>query len=82
MASKYKFYPETDIFILSEEEKFLKSDLLIYFSCLRGANMLKVLFGSSIGLLSIATVIGATVVVAFWAYFLIKHQDKKYLDHD
>lgn len=44
--------------------------------------MLKVLLGSSIGLMSIATVIGATIVVAFWAYFLIRHQDKKYLDHE
>lgn len=44
--------------------------------------MLKVLLGSSTGLLTIATVIGATVVVVFWVYFLIKHQDKKYIDHE
>lgn len=43
--------------------------------------MLKILFGSTIGIMSILTVIGAIVVVAYWLYFLVKHQDGKYLDH-
>lgn len=38
--------------------------------------MLKVLFGSSIGILSIVTVVGATVVIGFWLYFIFKkHED-------
>lgn len=43
--------------------------------------MLKVLFGSSIGIMSVLTIIGAIVIVAFWAAYWIKHQNKKYLDH-
>lgn len=43
--------------------------------------MLKVLFGSSIGLMSVLTIVGAIVVVAFWAIYWLRHQDKKYLDH-
>jgi hypothetical protein len=38
--------------------------------------MLKVLFGSTIGILSIVTVVGATVVVVFWAYYLYKKSAK------
>ncbi|MBI5330118.1 MAG: DUF3149 domain-containing protein [Betaproteobacteria bacterium] len=34
--------------------------------------MLKVLFGSSIGILSIITVVGAIVVVAGWSYWMYK----------
>jgi len=38
--------------------------------------MLKVLFGSSIGIMSIVTVVGATVVIAYWLYFIFKkHED-------
>lgn len=44
--------------------------------------MLKVLFGSTTGIMSIATIVGATIVVVFWAYYLIKHQDKKYIDQE
>ncbi|MCX7628350.1 MAG: DUF3149 domain-containing protein [Methylophilaceae bacterium] len=38
--------------------------------------MLEVLFGSSVGILSIITVVGATAVVTFWLYFTFKkHED-------
>ena len=43
--------------------------------------MLEVLFGSSIGILSIITIIGAIVIVGFWFAYWVKHQDRKYLDH-
>lgn len=43
--------------------------------------MLKILFGSSIGIMSVLTIVGAIVVVAFWVAYWIKHQDKNYLDH-
>jgi hypothetical protein len=38
--------------------------------------MLKVLLGSTIGILSIVTVVGAIVVVAFWSYFVYKKATK------
>jgi hypothetical protein len=34
--------------------------------------MLNVLFGSTIGILSIITVVGAIVVVSFWSYYVYK----------
>lgn len=34
--------------------------------------MLKILFGSSIGILSIVTVVGAIVVVVFWTWYMYK----------
>lgn len=38
--------------------------------------MLKVLFGTPVGILSILTVIGATAVVSYWLYFTFKkHED-------
>lgn len=43
--------------------------------------MLQVLFGSSIGILALLTVIGSVAIVAFWIYFWIKHQNKSHLDH-
>lgn len=43
--------------------------------------MLKILFGSTIGLLSIAAITGAISIVGFWLFYWIRHQDKKYLDH-
>ncbi len=39
--------------------------------------MLKVLLGSSIGILSIVTVIGAIVVVGFWSYFVYRKATKQ-----
>lgn len=44
--------------------------------------MLSILFGSPIGLLSIATVVGAIVIVAYWLFYWIQHQDRQYLDHE
>jgi hypothetical protein len=38
--------------------------------------MLKVLLGSSIGILSIITIVGAIVVVGFWSYFVYKKSQK------
>jgi hypothetical protein len=43
--------------------------------------MLSILFGSTIGILSILTVVGAVVIVGFWLAYWIRHQDKHYLDH-
>ncbi|TCV89095.1 DUF3149 domain-containing protein [Sulfurirhabdus autotrophica] len=43
--------------------------------------MLKILFGSSIGIMSVLTIVGAIVVVGFWVAYWFKHQDRKYLDH-
>lgn len=39
--------------------------------------MLDVLLGSSIGILSIITVVGAAVVMAFWSYFAFSKAGKK-----
>jgi hypothetical protein len=38
--------------------------------------MLKVLFGSTIGVMSILTVLGASVVVGFWLHFIFKKHDE------
>lgn len=38
--------------------------------------MLKILFGSSIGILSIVTVVGAILVVAFWSWYMYKKSSK------
>lgn len=35
--------------------------------------MLKILFGSSIGILSIVTVVGAIVVVVFWTWYMYRN---------
>lgn len=43
--------------------------------------MLKILFGSTIGIMSVITITGAMVIVLFWLIYWLKHQDKKYLDH-
>lgn len=39
--------------------------------------MLKVLFGSQIGILSIVTVVGATVVIAGWSWWMWKKSKEK-----
>ncbi len=44
--------------------------------------MLSILFGSTIGILSVATVVGAIVIVAFWLFYWIQHQSRQYLDHE
>lgn len=38
--------------------------------------MLEVLFGSSIGILSIITVLGASLVMCFWLYFAFRKHDE------
>jgi len=43
---------------------------------LRRQTMLKVLLGSSIGILSIVTVVGAILVVAFWSWYMYKKSSK------
>ncbi len=38
--------------------------------------MLKILFGTPVGIMSIVTVVGATVVICYWLYFIFKkHED-------
>ncbi len=37
--------------------------------------MLKVLFGTPVGILSIVTIVGATAVIAFWLHFIFKKHD-------
>lgn len=38
--------------------------------------MLKVLLGTPVGIMSIVTVVGATVVICYWLYFIFKkHED-------
>lgn len=38
--------------------------------------MLKVLFGSTVGIMSLITVVATTIVIAGWLYFLFKkHED-------
>lgn len=38
--------------------------------------MLKVLFGTPVGIMSIMTVLGTAVVVSFWLYFTFRKHDK------
>ncbi|MDA8384086.1 MAG: DUF3149 domain-containing protein [Betaproteobacteria bacterium] len=38
--------------------------------------MLKILFGSPIGILSLATVLGSVLVVGFWVIYWARHQSK------
>lgn len=38
--------------------------------------MLKILFETPVGIMSVVTVVGATVVIAYWLYFIFKkHED-------
>ena len=41
-----------------------------------GRAMLKVLFGSTVGVMSILTVLGTSIVVCFWLYFTFKKHDE------
>ncbi len=38
--------------------------------------MLKVLFGSTVGVMSILTVLGTSIVICFWLYFVFKKHDE------
>jgi hypothetical protein len=38
--------------------------------------MLKILFGSSIGILSIVTIVGSILVVALWSWYMYKKSSK------
>ncbi|HEY3325584.1 MAG TPA: DUF3149 domain-containing protein [Novimethylophilus sp.] len=38
--------------------------------------MLKVLFGSTVGIMSILTVLGTSIVICFWLYFAFKKHDE------
>lgn len=38
--------------------------------------MLKVLFGSTVGVMSLVTVVATAIVITFWLYFIFKkHED-------
>ena len=38
--------------------------------------MLKILFETPVGIMSVVTVVGATVVIGYWLYFIFKkHED-------
>ena len=37
--------------------------------------MLKILFETPVGILSMVTIIGATVVITYWLYFIFKKHD-------
>lgn len=38
--------------------------------------MLKVLFGSTVGIMSLITVVATAIVIGFWLYFVFKkHED-------
>jgi len=38
--------------------------------------MLKILFETPVGIMSVVTIVGATVVIGYWLYFIFKkHED-------
>ena len=37
--------------------------------------MLKILFETPVGIMSMVTIIGATIVITYWLYFIFKKHD-------